>query len=67
MRLWQVGGDDLDLLALLGGELGAAGLLVDLERFLALLDHLAHDVEDLGVAECMALGAAGLALEESRH
>src|SRR6202035_2281971 len=55
--------DDVDLLALLGGEFGAAGLFVDVERFLALLDHLAHDVEDLGVAEFLALGAGGLALE----
>ena len=49
--LRQVGGDDLDLLALLVGEVGAAGLLVDVERFLALLDHLAHDVENFGVAQ----------------
>src|SRR5580658_5237922 len=59
--LGQVDGDDGDLLALLGGELGAAGLLVNVERFLALLDHLAHDVEDLGVAELEPLGAGGLA------
>src|ERR1700722_15760681 len=59
--LGQVGGDDFDLLALLGRELGAAGLLVDVERFLALLDHLAHDVEDLGGAELEPLGAGGLA------
>ena len=49
--LRQIGGDDLDLLALLRGEFGAAGLFVDVERFLALLDHLAHDVEDIGVAQ----------------
>src|SRR5580704_4122565 len=62
--LRQVGGDDLDLLAFLGGELGPAGLLVDVERFLALLDHLAHDVEDLGVAELEPLGAGCLALQD---
>src|SRR5580658_7815414 len=62
--LGQVSRDDVDLLALLGGELGAAGLLVDVERFLALLDHLAHDVEDLGVAELEPLGAGGLALQD---
>ena len=61
--LGHVGGDDLDLLALLGGELGASGLLVDVERFLALLDHLAHDVEDLGVVERGAFGAAGFAFQ----
>ena len=42
----------------------APGLLVDVERFLALLDHLAHDVEDFGVGERHALGGAGLALED---
>ena len=62
--LGQIGGDDLDLFALLGGKVGAAGLLVDVERFLALLDHLAHDVEDFGVGQRHALGAAGLALQD---
>ena len=61
--LWQIGRNDLDLLALLGGEFGAPGLLVDVEQFLALLDHLAHDVEDFGVAQRRPLGAAGLALQ----
>ena len=46
------------------GEIGAAGLLVDVERFLALLDHLAHDVEDVGVGERHALGAARLAFHD---
>ena len=61
--LRHVRGDDLDLLALLRGEVGAAGLLVDVEQFLALLDHLAHDVEDFGVGERHALGGAGFALQ----
>jgi hypothetical protein len=39
-------------------------LLVDVERFPALLDHLAHDVADLGVSEGEALGGAGLAPED---
>ena len=38
--LRQIGRDDLDLLALLAGELGAAALVVELDQFLALLDHL---------------------------
>ena len=46
------------------GEVRAARLLVDVEQFLALLDHLAHDVEDFGVGERQALGSAGLALED---
>src|SRR5215213_11842497 len=37
--LRQVGLDDRDFLALLFGELGAAALVVELDRFLALLDH----------------------------
>jgi hypothetical protein len=45
------------------GKVGAAGLLVDGERFLTLLDHLAEDVEDFGVGEREALRGAGLALQ----
>jgi hypothetical protein len=56
--------DDRADQALLRGKLRAARLLVDVERFLALLDHLAHDVADLGVSEGEALGGAGLAPED---
>src|SRR5215211_136993 len=42
--------DDGDLLALLIGELAAAGLIVDRDRFLALLDHLLQECEDLLLA-----------------
>ena len=41
----------------------ARPFLVDVERFLALLDHLAHDVGDLEVAELEPFGAGGLARE----
>ena len=61
--LRQVRRNDFDLLALLRGEIGAAGLFVDLERFAALLDHLAHDVENFGVVKRDALGGTGFALE----
>ena len=49
--LRQVTGDDRDLLLLLLHEIGAAALLVELDRFLALLDHLLQQAEHLGIAE----------------
>ena len=52
----QIGPDDLDLAALLVGEFLAAGLVVDFDRFLALLDHLLQEAEELVV------GQHGLAL-----
>src|SRR2546422_6701764 len=49
--LRQVFSDDLDLAALAIGELLASGLVVDLDRFLALLDELVQQADDLIVAE----------------
>ena len=43
--------DDLDLAALLVGKLLAAALVVELDRFLALLDHLLHEPEQIVVGE----------------
>ena len=43
--------DDLDLAALLVGELLAAALVVELDQFLALLDHLLQKPEQVVVGE----------------
>ena len=43
-----------------GGELGAAGLVVDAGQFLALLDHLLQQAEDVVVAGLALAGAARL-------
>ena len=40
-----------DFLALLGCELGAAALVVELDRLLALLDHLLQHAEQIGVGQ----------------
>ena len=43
--------DDLDLGTLAVGQFLAAGLVVDLDQFLALLDHLLQDAEQIIVGE----------------
>ena len=58
--LRQEAGDDRDLAALLVGELLAAALLVEVDRFLALLDHLLHQREQRAVVERLLAGAARL-------
>src|SRR6187551_3981253 len=58
--LRQVAGDDRDLLLLLLHEIGAAALLVKLDRFLALLDHFLKETEQLGIAERRLAGTARL-------
>src|SRR5205814_1644539 len=50
----------LDLLALLGRELGAPGLVVDAEGFLTLLDHLLEHSRELLVAQRAAAGTTRL-------
>ncbi len=49
--LGKIGRDDLDLAALPIGKLRAAGLVVELDRFLALLDHLLQQAEKFLVGE----------------
>ena len=43
--------DDRDLLALLRGQFGTAALVVEFDRFLALLDHLLKHAEQVGIAQ----------------
>jgi hypothetical protein len=58
--LGQVGRDDRDLLALLRGEFGAAALVVEFDRFLALLDHFLKHAKQIGVRQRrLALAARG--------
>ena len=58
--LRQIGRDDRDLLALLGGEFGAAALVVEFDGFLALLDHLLEHAEQVGIGKRrLALPARG--------
>ena len=58
--LRQIGGDDRDFLALLGGEVGTAALLVKLDRFVALLDHLLQQSQQIVVAQRRLAQAARL-------
>ena len=58
--LGQVGLDDLDLAALLLRELVAAAFDVDVDRLLALLDHLLQEPQQLLVGERGLAGALGL-------
>src|SRR5262249_6434064 len=62
--------DDLDLAALLAGELVAAGLVVDLRRLLALLDQLLQQREEVVVGERSLLAGVRLdigVLDRSIH
>jgi len=54
--LRKVGTDDLDLAPLLVGKLLAAGFVVDLDRFLALLDQLLQEAEQILVRKRAFLG-----------
>src|SRR5262249_43172941 len=58
--LGQIAGDDGNLLLLLLDQIGAAALLVKLDRFLPLLDHLLQEADHLGIAERRLAGTARL-------
>ena len=58
--LRQIRRDHRDLLALLRCKLGAAALFVELDRLLALLDHLLEDAEQIGVRQRRLAVAARL-------
>ena len=47
--LWQIARDHHDLAPLLLGEIGTVVLLIDVERFLAALDHFLQHGEHVGV------------------
>src|SRR5262249_42214665 len=66
--LRQVSRDDRDFLALLVGKLGAAALLVKLERCLPLLDHLLQQAEQVVAVEprLAVAGRLGVAVLQSR-
>ena len=58
--LRQIGSDDGDLFLFLFHQVGAAALLIELDRFLPLLDHFLQDAEHLGVAKRRFSGTARL-------
>ena len=58
--LRQETADDRDLATLLLGELGAAALVVKLNRLLALLDELLQQAQDVGIGERIPASAARL-------